>query len=175
MRRSSAGFTLIEAIVVVAILAIVASVGIPAFSQMLERHRVVASSHRLGHDLALARASALMRRQPVVLCPLGPEDRCQPGTDWSRGWIVFADRDGNGRPDDDADVLWVQRHPAGPRDVPAIVANRRFLRFRHDGTSPGTNLTISVCIHARVATQQIVSNTGRARRFDPPDRLPCPS
>lgn len=176
MIRRMAGFTLIEALVAVAILAVVMSLGTPALIRMLALQRGNAAAQQLGHDLARARAAALMRRQPVVVCPLGAGNRCQPDRNWSHGWIVFMDRGHNHQPDADADVLWVHQGEGASGHGLSIGANRGLLRFRHDGTSPGTNLTFNICIDAWVVRQQILSNTGRARSVHAPERLwPCPA
>lgn len=176
MIRRIAGFTLIETLVTVVILAIVMSLGAPALGRMLALQRGNAAAHQLGHDLARARASALMRRQPVIVCPLGAGNRCQPGTDWSHGWIVFMDHGHGHPPDNDADVLRVHQSQGASGHGLSIGANRGQLRFRRDGTSPGTNLTFNICIDAWVVRQQVVSNTGRARSVHAPERLwPCPA
>lgn len=94
--RGGPGFTLIEAVVVVAIAAILLAVGVPSFSAFLDRSRVTAEVNQLLSDLALARSEAVTRRGRVVLCrsaqPAAADAICAgDGTDWGSGWIVFAD------------------------------------------------------------------------------------
>src|SRR5690606_14476246 len=105
MTRKDAGLSLIELLTTLAIAAVTLTVGLPAFSGSLERTRVSTTMHRVSADLAMARSSAIMRRAQVVVCPRTPDLRCRDDRDWSHGWIVFTDDDGNRQPDEDAHIL----------------------------------------------------------------------
>jgi len=172
MKREMAGFTLIELLTVLAVVAIVAGISVPSFAQIVERQRVEAAMVRLATDLALARNAAIARRQAVVVCPRNAEGHCQPGFDWSGGWQVFAEDAHN--PGQAGEPLWVQQALGNGDSSIKIRANRHLLRYRHDGASSGSNLTISLCLHGRVAAQQIISNSGRARRHQPEEETACP-
>jgi len=168
MKADAAGFTLIELLTVMAVLAIVTGVSVPSFTHLVERQRVEAATLRLATDLALARNTALARRQAVVVCPRDVDGECQPGLDWSNGWVVLvedAQHRGQG-----GERLWVQQS----LDTIKVNANRGVLRYRPDGTSPGSNLTIHLCLRGQVVAQQIVSNSGRARRHQPEEGMACP-
>jgi len=171
MKRKMAGFTLIELLTVLAVLTIVAGISVPSFAQIVERQRMDAAMVRLATDLALARNAAITRRQAVIVCPRNAEGGCEPGLDWSGGWVVLAGEVHH--PGSAGEPLWVQQS-LGDGDSIKVSANRSLLRYRPDGASSGSNLTISLCLRGQVAAQQIVSNSGRARRHQPEEGLACP-
>jgi len=172
MKCVAAGFTLIELLTVAAVLAIVAGISVSSFTRLVEHQRVEAVMERLSADLALARTTALARRQPVVVCPRGRSGECQPGTDWSAGWVVAAE---NARsPGLAREPLWVHHAWGDGGNSIAVKANRNLLRYRADGTSPGSNLTVHLCLRGLLLAQQIVSNSGRARWYQPEGEVACP-
>jgi type IV fimbrial biogenesis protein FimT len=76
------GFTLIEAMVVVAIVAILGGLATPNFRQLIGTMQAKSASFDLINDLALARSEALKRNERVRIRPAGDDG------DWSRGWVV---------------------------------------------------------------------------------------
>jgi len=172
MKGGAAGFTLIELLTIMVVLAIMAGISVPALTRLVERQRVEAVMERLATDLALARNTAIARRQAVVMCPRDETRECRPGADWSRGWVVFSE-DAYGT-EQVSELLWVQQPLDAGGHAIALKANRSLLRYRGDGTSPGSNLTLSLCLHGQVVAQQIVSNSGRARHYRPEEESVCP-
>lgn len=75
------GFTLIEMMVVVALVAVLGSIAVPSFRDLLSNQRLAASTGDFVAALSLARAEALKRTQRVTLSPTS-------GKDWSTGWDV---------------------------------------------------------------------------------------
>jgi type IV fimbrial biogenesis protein FimT len=71
--RSSRGFTLVELMVTIAILAILATIGLPSFQRLISDYRVSAQANGVQGLLQFARSEAVKRRQPVVVCR-GPAD-----------------------------------------------------------------------------------------------------
>ncbi len=65
IRRLGAGFTLIEVLVVVALIAIVLAVAVPSFKSMILTQRLKSVHSQLVTDLQFARAEAAARNQPV--------------------------------------------------------------------------------------------------------------
>jgi type IV fimbrial biogenesis protein FimT len=92
-RPLSGGFTLPELMVVLAVAAILMSVALPNLRQLLLAQRLKAAASDLYGAIGLARAQALERGVRVMLAP-----RDTAGSDWTRGWTVFVDRDGDRRP-----------------------------------------------------------------------------
>ncbi len=99
-RRLHRGFTLIESLVVIAIIGILLAVGIPSMRDIIERNTVSGQINGFVGAVNLARAEAIKRGVTVVMCrsenaESGSPPTCSSGTSWVPGWIVFADRNGN--------------------------------------------------------------------------------
>jgi Tfp pilus assembly protein FimT len=62
---------LIELVVVVALLAIISAIGIPAYGEMVENNRIVGETNELVSVLSMARIEAVRRHGPVTVCPDG--------------------------------------------------------------------------------------------------------
>jgi type IV fimbrial biogenesis protein FimT len=113
-RRPARGFTLIELAIVLAIVAILLRVASPGMSRLVAARALAAQSSEFMAALRFARAQALQRGSAVTICasaPAGPPPACQGphAADWRSGWIVFADRDRRGVPDERAPLLRVQQ------------------------------------------------------------------
>lgn len=87
-RRS--GFTLIELMVALAVLAILATIGIPSFQNLLAENRVSSAANNLQLALQLARSTAASRNYEdgdfVTVCASSDGTECT-GT-WTDGWII---------------------------------------------------------------------------------------
>lgn len=104
------GFTLLELMMVIAIAAVLLTIGVPNLQTLLLNNRITSQLNSFSSSLALARSEAVKLNQRVVLCPSTDGASCASGTDWDAGWIVFVDRggtdfdvddDGAGNPLDD--------------------------------------------------------------------------
>lgn len=95
------GFTLIELIVTVAVLAILLFVAVPNFSGFVSDSRVEATKNKLISSVAHARSEAITRGERVVICRKNQNANTCAGTnqngtaDWSEGWLVYVDADEN--------------------------------------------------------------------------------
>ncbi|ENA33281.1 MULTISPECIES: GspH/FimT family pseudopilin [Pseudomonas] len=87
--RSVRGFTLIELMVTVAVLAIVLTIAVPSFSNLIQSSRTNALVNELNGTLQIARSEALKRRKNVIVCRRNEAGTaCDNGTDWSNGWLI---------------------------------------------------------------------------------------
>ncbi len=103
----TAGFTLIELIVTVLVLAIVAALAIPAMQDLVRNNRVSSQHNELRTLIALARAEAIRRNESVVVDLLSS----------ASGWQARVREPGQ-PPDPDA----------GCADIPGVI---RCIEHRH--------------------------------------------
>ena len=167
--------TLVELMTSLAILTIVSTFGLTAFVDAIARHRVQTALHLVSADLAMARNTAITRRSQVVACPGDTSMGCRLDADWSHGWIVFHDPDGNRQPDDESEIIRVGSRPSGAPHSIRLTSTRNFVRYQRDGRSAGTNLTINVCRQDTLAGQVVVNNLGRVRSTRPERDQDCPN
>ena len=175
--RLSDGFTLLEALVSMAVVAILATLAAPAFTNLKLDAMRTATVNEFFHSLFLARSEAVKRGEVVSVCRSEDGSTCAARErPWTVGWIVFAnlDRDEPAVRDPNEPVLAVY----GAREGVTITSNRVTYSFRP--TVQGVvNGTIVFCDrrgseHARAI---IISHTGRprvARRDASRRALPCP-
>jgi type IV fimbrial biogenesis protein FimT len=94
--RQQTGFTLIELMVVVALVAILTMLATPSFVSMIQSNRVSAEVNAFTGDLEFARSEAIKQGVPVSVCASSNGSSCLGANTWQSGWIVFSDLDGSG-------------------------------------------------------------------------------
>jgi type IV fimbrial biogenesis protein FimT len=93
-KRNNSGFTLIEVLTIMLVVAVLASVGLPGMTRMLEGNRLSANTNRLVSSLYAARSEAVKQNIDVVICTRNDAGTaCDAGKDWEDGWIVLVDGD----------------------------------------------------------------------------------
>lgn len=86
----SRGFTLIELVVTMAIIAIVATLAVPAWQRSVQRAQVESDIGSLSQALSLARSEAVTQGVQVSVCPSPKKTSINEcGTDWHAGWVVY--------------------------------------------------------------------------------------
>ncbi|HBO12841.1 MAG TPA: hypothetical protein DD491_08665 [Halieaceae bacterium] len=166
------GFTLIEVMVVLVVLAVLLSVGAPSFTNLIRNNRLVSAVYDLRGSLSTARSEALAQRVFVTVCSSNDGASCS-GT-WEDGYIAFTDFDGDGTLDTGGggpDDLVFLAEVTGVRDITinlaAADASGR-LRFDPQGTALNNNGTFTVCDvrGAGEARALFLSNAGSARSLE---------
>jgi type IV fimbrial biogenesis protein FimT len=89
IRPSTRGFTLLEAVLTITLLAITASLALPSFGGALARYRLRGAAEALAAEMALARQAAAGRDAPAYLV-------ARTGDQWCVGVAASPDSDCNG-------------------------------------------------------------------------------
>jgi type IV fimbrial biogenesis protein FimT len=165
------GFTLIELMVALSVLAILLTIGIPNLQTFVMNSRLQSQASSLISDLNYARAEAVRLGSPVSVCASVTGNSCSGNLTWETGWIVFNDRNGDGVVD--AAELPIMRASPALGNGNTIRSARAFVRFNAQGYSLGTNTTFNVCDSRALASALaiVLSNQGRVRTGNP---IACP-
>lgn len=78
--RKSQGFTLLELMVTVTVLAVISALAAPSFKQLLAAQRVRVAAYNIVSDLVFARSEAVKRSENVTVTPTS--------SGWTSGWTV---------------------------------------------------------------------------------------
>ena len=83
----SRGFTLIELMVTVAVMAVLAAIAAPSMSELIDNRRAAGQTEELVASLQLARAEAVRRNARVTACA-GASGVCSGSATWAN-WTIF--------------------------------------------------------------------------------------
>lgn len=89
--RRQQGFTLVELVVTIALLAILTTLAAPSFAELLRQWRRDSATRELTTSLQLARSEAIKSSRQMVVCPSTDGESCEASNEWNTGWIVFVD------------------------------------------------------------------------------------
>lgn len=158
------GVTLVELIVVIAIVAILTQIAVPSFVSLTQRMRLLAHASALSSVFSFARSEALKRGVPVSVCVSSNGSGCLTNGAWESGWIAYEDPAGTGAV---GTILKVQLTLASSDTIRASNSTST-MTFSRDGFAIMTSATnlITFAIHTiptnTAATRCVaVTNIGR--------------
>lgn len=150
--RHQAGFTMIELMVVVFIVALLAAIGTPTFKYVTASNRIASEINGLLGDLQFARSEAVKEGELVTVCIANAaQTGCltTAGGAWQNGWIVFLDPNGNKAVDTGEAIL--RKQPAFTSTDTFLVTPTTFnaVTYNRMGYGPtGQAATINIQLHS---------------------------
>ncbi|MEQ7872264.1 GspH/FimT family protein [Chromohalobacter salexigens] len=127
MNGMQRGMTLLELLVLIVILGLLTTQGMPAMGKLLREQRLQAASHALYQALYYTRSEAIRQGVPVMLV--------SEENGWEQGWRVFADRDDDGRQGPSEPTLRAGGGLANELRLRANQPLRRYVRYAPNGYS----------------------------------------
>lgn len=176
---AATGFTSIELLFVIAIVAVLATLAAPSFTTLVEIWRLREATEQLQSTLYYARSEAIKRSGRVVIQKIpNNTNGCTmaPGTkDWGCGWIVCNDTNSNGACNATEPVL--QRYDPPPNLEVTRTGGSTTIQFNRWGLVSGTYPGFSLVPYDKPTTHPgargvCVSSGGRIRII-PPEAIPC--
>lgn len=165
------GLTLVELMVVLAVLIILQAVAASAMGKAADNFQLAASSSALLSSFQLARSEAIKRNSRVVVCRSPTGQYCSDTGDWQDGWIVFHDATNNARVDPGEEILFRAKASAphvrltGNSTVAAYVSYTSTGTARHVSGAFQAG-TFTVCGRSEMPAegrQLVLSSTGYVR------------
>ncbi len=148
--NKSRGFTLVELMIVIAIVAILTTLAAPSFKQLIQSNTMSGAVNTFLGDMRFARSEAIRRGGNVVMCRSDAPEASSPvcgtgsgpgGNGWVSGWIIFHDLDGDGNKDAAEPVLRVQAPVTTLDSIVETGRSSSSTKFRFTATGRFIDLT----------------------------------
>lgn len=161
------GFTLIELLVTVSVASILLAVAAPSYRTFVQDNQLTAQSNNFFSAMMLAKSEAVKRSSPATICPSTDGTTCAIGAalgaapavpatpttpavpavaaNWTNGWLVFADANGDGIVNVLAGDTIIRVGTALPGQSTLTSRSRTRVTFAASGTTLGFNDTFSLC------------------------------
>ena len=175
------GFTAVELMVTLAILAILSAIAMPSFRTLFERWRVLQTTESLKSSLMLARSEAIKQSGQIVIQKIANNtDGCTSATnktDWDCGWIVCNDSNNSGTCTKTDPIL---QTVSAPRNVQITrTGGADTIKLNRWGLVDGAFLSFSIVpldkSTSNPAAQGLCMSSGGRIRIIPSEEIPCTS
>ncbi len=173
------GFTLLEALVVLALLAVLLSLAAPSLQGLRQKHHMQSQAEQLQASLLLARTEALRRQRRVTLCVRASSahavDECATAGTWAQGWMVFVDGNDSGRREASETVLQLQEALPGFLTLQGNATVDRYISYGPQGRSQSTTGafqagTLTLCGAGQAHVWRVVINAVGKPRLEKAER-----
>jgi type IV fimbrial biogenesis protein FimT len=171
MSNNQRGWTLLELMTVLAVVAVLITVALPPLQIMAQRLRIGNAAQEFASWTSMARSEAIKRRRGrVVLCVASTPLACNTQGDWQQGWLMFHDVNNNAQLDPEDTVI---RYQSALSSGLVIRGNNHVSRYI-SYTAVGRTFLISGALQLGTVTicheggdvagwQAVLSATGRVR------------
>ncbi|MGD9254716.1 MAG: GspH/FimT family pseudopilin [Chromatiales bacterium] len=173
MNITAKGLTLVELLMVVAILAILATVALPSMSTLIAETRIRSGTMALGAMMKFARMQAVARNTRVTLCPSNDGAVCGEANEWNRGVMVFEDMNENRHREEEENLLGYREMNRNLQifsgaDPASTGRSRKRIVFSPAGSAAGYTISVKFCSPDASASPEvlILQNSGRIRLSD---------
>lgn len=96
IHKTSNGFTLVEVMIAISVMAILIFGGVPSFIQFIRDTAVSSQSNNLVSAINYARSEAIRRGDEIHLTAITDDKQ---KTAWINGWVIWIDNNGDGKKD----------------------------------------------------------------------------
>lgn len=168
LMKKNHGFTLVELMITLAVVAILISLAAPSFQLAIQNNRLTTQVNNLVTALSLARSEAIKRGATVTVCKSNGGAACTAAGNWDQGWVVFTDPTTPGIIDNAADIIRVYEQATGVTVRTGANFNN-FVSYLASGVSQGNggdpNGIFRVCDDRGIPSARAVdvNALGRAR------------
>ncbi len=125
------GFTLVELMITLVIAAIILTLAVPSFRDLMQNNRITTQVNEMVSALNMARMEAIRQSTAVSVCASSDQATCSGTNDWAKGWILFTDNNATGNPSVNQIIRVWDALPGKPKVSEAGGAS--FVRFQSDG------------------------------------------
>lgn len=127
---SSKGFTLVELMVVIGIIAFITAIGVPTFSNVIADNRLTSTANSLVGALQIARSEAVTQHTVIKVCATNADKTgCGDSTNWSDGALIMRGTN------------LVKFVPSSNKGV-TVTSSRNDIEYQGNGTTTAATISI---------------------------------